>query len=62
MLARFLAPSGSYRSYSVNDYWMDTGGQLEGLVSEKETSRVHRSFWLIGSVALVWTAIRGWIT
>lgn len=57
MLTHVLAPSCSYRSYYVNDYWMGMGEQLEDVVSETETSRVHWSFWVIGTVALVWNAM-----
>lgn len=57
MLARVLAPSCSDRSYRANNYWLDVGGQLEDVVSEKETSHVHWSFWIIGAVSLVWNAM-----
>ena len=57
MLTHVLAPSCSYRSYYVGDYWMGTGGLLEDVVSEKEISRVHWSFWVIGAVALLWNAM-----
>ena len=57
MLTHVLAPSCSYRSYYVGDYWMGTGGLLEDVVSEKEINRVHWSFWVIGAVALVWNAM-----
>ena len=36
---------------------MEVGGQLEDVVSEKETSHVHWSFWVVGAVALVWNAM-----
>ncbi len=57
MLAHVLAPSCSYRSYHVNGYRMEMGGQSEDVVSEKVTSRAHWSFWVIGAVALVWNAM-----
>ena len=33
------------------------GGKSEDVVSGKDTGGVHRSFWLIGAVALVWNAM-----